>query len=113
MTTKAPKPPSDAPRWIETLTIAWMLSVMTTLACEIMAGSARLAVRSLFPEAQALQLFGGFLMFSALVIGSISLILGGIVLWTRPQRPPSGVIVFWLTIAAVPWIVAALQITNP
>ncbi len=91
------------PRSVELLTMLWMLSVVTTLACEIMLFSARLYLNQLDPQNVMLGAFVSLLMFSALVLGTTSLILGGLTYWLRVVKPPMGVLVFALLVGALPW----------
>ena len=97
-----PKPVSSGTRGVEVLTHLWMLSVVTAFACEIVAALASLVLRYFAPEAAMLNLFVGFMLFAALVVGIISLVLLPLVLWKRSVTPPRGVIVFALVAGSAP-----------
>src|SRR5687768_9262303 len=91
------KPGPDNGRLVELFTVAWMLSVFTTLVCELMAVAATWYLR-LDPAAARMMALATTLMFASLVIGLLSLALMGAV-WSMSQvRPPTGISVFALVV---------------
>jgi len=101
-----PTPRHRETRAAEAATIAWMLTVMTTLLC---AGGA--AFMWLFAGAhdgrQAVVLMH-LLHFSSIITGVTSLVLLGVVLKTRIEAPPQSIVVFALVVAALPILAALL-----
>ena len=97
-------------RSIELATHAWMLATITTLVCEIMTVLARAYVTWVDPEALAMQVLAGLLLFAALVLGTIALGLGVVVTSQRKHRPPRPVIVFALVVAIAPMIAALINL---
>lgn len=89
-------PPNPESLTGEALTIAWLLSVFTTLTCEIG------AVIAFAVGGGQLPVFGGLLLFSALVIGLASVGLGELVKRYRVVKAPHGVKVFALTVGLLP-----------
>lgn len=81
-----------------------MLAVFTTLACEIAAAVLRLAFAHWFNEAPGLAMFAGVMFFAALVLGAVSMLLLGAVLWIRKQPVPRGVLVFATVVSLAPWV---------
>ncbi|MGH7134548.1 MAG: hypothetical protein ACREHD_02345 [Pirellulales bacterium] len=97
------------PRSVEILTVGWMLTVVTTLACEVGFVISRwLADGSDGP----LMVLSGLLLFAAFVIGVIGLLIMSIVLRTRRLPPPSGVVVFASVISGAPLAMAAIEVLN-
>jgi len=97
------------PRTVEILTVGWMLTVVTTLACEIGFVISRwLAAGSDSP----LMMLSGLLLFAAFVIGVIGLLIMSIVLRARRLPPPSVVIVFASVISGAPLAMAAIEVLN-
>ncbi len=84
----------------------WMLSVVTTLACEIMLFSARLYLNQVEEPNVMLGAFVSLVMFSSLVLGTTSLMLAGLTYWLRKDKPPLGVLVFALLVGGLPWGIA-------
>ena len=101
-----PQAPSE-PQAAEAATVAWMLSVMTTFACSIVAGILWLLVHDQGPESSTM-LFVWFLHFSSVVTALISLALAVVVLKMRRTHPPLGITIAALLIAALPLLVALL-----
>lgn len=100
--------PQMEPRTIEVLTVGWMLTVVTTLACEI----GFVISRGLAGGDGPLMLLSGLLLFAALVIGMIALLLMPVVLRTRRPAPPSGIVFFAAVISAMPIAMAAVEVLN-
>lgn len=95
-----PQPPRES-RSVEFLTVAWMLSVITTLLCEVGGTLAKI-----FGENNVrLSLFAGYLLFAAAVIGAASLVMLVAVYRLRKVKPPSGIIFFSAVVGGTPLVV--------
>lgn len=79
---------------------------MTTLVCISAAGVAWLIARGR-EEADTVLALKSFLHFSAIVTSLVSLVLMGLVLYSRKVPPPRSIIAFAALVALVP-IAAAL-----
>ena len=92
-----PEPPA-----VVAATVGWMLAVMTTISCTVVA----LGVRGLAREgaAENVQLFARFMHFSAVVTSLVSLALLAVVLKIRNQPPPRSIMAVALIAAAVPLV---------
>lgn len=104
-----PQPVASESRAVELLTHAWMLSVVTVLACEVAATAAALGIKLFAPSAAALGLFAGFMLFAALVSGVISLAMLALVLWMRRVAPPRMVILVAALAGIAPLVVIVLR----
>jgi len=82
-------------------TVVWMLTVMTALACELGAVAAAWTF-SARPDWTNVGLLRDVLVFSSLVIGSLSLALAVIVWNLRRERPPIGITVFAVVVGVEP-----------
>ncbi len=98
-------------RGAEWLTIAWMLSVVTTLVCEFGSVGARWCA-SLLADRPLLGVLSEILLFAAMVIGMISLVMTPAVIKIRRARPPRGILVFAVAVAAAPVLVVFLRLMN-
>ncbi|HVA49470.1 MAG TPA: hypothetical protein VNH11_24095 [Pirellulales bacterium] len=94
-------------RSVEVLTIGWMLTVVTTLACELGSALARWAAGV---NEGPLRMLSELLLFAALVIGFIALLVMPVVLRSRRVAPPSGVLVFAVVVTAAPLLMVAVEI---
>lgn len=97
--------PSNETRLSEVTTVGWMLSVMTALACQVMA----LAIWAFFQgraDADRALIFARYLHFSAIILGLASLGLMAIVLKVRSEPPPRSILIFAIVVALAP--IAAL-----
>lgn len=90
------------------MTVGWMVSVLTTLVCELV-GLSLQAWAAARPEVAGLGRFSAFLLFVAVVSGTVALVLQGIVWKVRRVSPPRGISVFALVVSAVPLVVAILR----
>jgi membrane protein YdbS with pleckstrin-like domain len=97
------------PRTVEVLTVAWMLTVVTTLACEV----GFVFARWLAAGDGLLAMLSHLLLFAAFVIGLVALFVTPVVLRSRRVAPPSGVTVFALVVAAAPIVLVAIEILEP
>lgn len=95
-------------RNVEILTIAWMLTVVTTFACEV----GFVISRGLAGGEGPLMMLSGLFLFAALVIGMIAFLLMPVVLRSRRTTPPSGVVVFAAVVSAIPIAMAAVEVLN-
>ena len=87
-----PALPTESPA-AESLTIGWMLTVMTALACEL-GLCAALWLEKMHPDAQPIHALTGLLLFAGALIGLLSLVLLPFVVRMRRVPPPTGVMVF-------------------
>lgn len=108
---RKPKRSADEPRGVEVLTIVWMLSVTTTLVCELGAVAARWCSR-MAPDNMLLTALSGLLLFAAAVVGLITLVLTPLVAKARRRGPPRGIVVFALAIGIAPLVVMLLRLLN-
>jgi hypothetical protein len=99
---------SEEDRTVEFFTIAWMLSVFTTLVCELSAVAATWYLRS-HPQAVRIEVLASILVFASLVIGMLSLVLMAVVFRFRSTRPPHGISVFALVVGAAPGLLLLLR----
>lgn len=92
-------------RSAETVTVAWMMSVMMTLFCGGAAALVWLAVQD--PESHPnAVLFGRLLHFSAIVTALTSLVLAGVALKIRRLPPPKSVTIVAVILAVLPILAA-------
>ena len=83
MSTRKPRPiaqpAASEPPAIETLTVGWMLSVLTALVCELGFVAARGYLLAIDSTARRIEVLAVMLMFAALVVGStsVALMVGG------------------------------------
>ncbi len=90
----------------DTVTVAWMLTMMTTLACQTGMVVVRAAERYL-PGMEALPTLADLLLFSALVFGVISLMLALVVLHLRRTPVPPGITIFAIAVGLTPLAIVA------
>jgi hypothetical protein len=104
----APARPPES-RAVEFLTVGWLLTVLTTLGCELGAAAAA-ACRVWQPDAVGLALLVRFLVFAALVIGLIGLGLTAAVIRMRRTPPPRAVSVAAIAIGLGPVAFVLIQL---
>jgi hypothetical protein len=95
---KHDRPPRREPtesRASEAVTVAWMMAVVTTVVCGVVALAVWAVAR---PEHEQAILFSRLLHFGAFVSGVLSLVLLGVVLKVRPAAPPPAIT--WFSVAA-------------
>ncbi|HEV3344690.1 MAG TPA: hypothetical protein VG125_30215 [Pirellulales bacterium] len=100
---------ANDPRTVEVLTVGWMLTVVTTFACEV----GFVLVRRLAGQDRSLMLLSHLLLFAAFVIGLIALFVTPVVLRSRRVPPPSGVTVCAIVVAAAPLVLVAIEMLEP
>ena len=108
---KRRRPPAAAPAESPVsmaVTVAWMLSVMTTLVLAIVAALIWLVAKDRADNQTALT-FARLLHFSAIVTAFISLAMLPVVLKVRREPPPLSVAVFAVIVAALPIVAAFLD----
>jgi hypothetical protein len=86
------------------LTVAWMMTVMTTVVCGVVGGGIVLATRG-NPAAEQAGMFGALLHFSAFVAAVVSLVLLAAVLKFRQQTPPAAIT--WFSVIAAIVVIAS------
>jgi membrane protein YdbS with pleckstrin-like domain len=102
------QPPSPVnSRPTEVLTVAWMLSVTTTLVCSSMAATVWLFVHEK-PSNEFGMLLVRYLHFSSVITALISLALLVAVMKMRREAPPHSIVAAALIIAALPILAAML-----
>lgn len=101
-----PQPIRLETRGADGLTVAWMMSVVTTVLCGLVSGVILLALSGR-EGAQGPLIFGRLLHFSAFVAAVLSLVLLAIVLKVRKHPPPAS-ITWFAVIAALVAIGTAL-----
>ncbi len=106
--TQQPPQEKTDPQTVEMLTVGWMLSVVTTLICEVGFVLARAYLLLVDPTASRMGVLAGMLLFAAAVVGVISLVLCAVVVKLRRAPPPQGVIVVAVVIGAIPLLAMAL-----
>ena len=103
------KHPISETRAAEALTVGWMLSVMTTFACDLAAVAARL-VHAARPGLERVVVLGELLLFAAVVSGVVSLLLAAMVLRVRQVAPPRGITTFALVVAVAPLVALFIRL---
>jgi hypothetical protein len=103
-------PIASEPPAVETLTVGWMLSVMTTLACELGFVAARGYLLAFDGTARRIQVLAMMLMFAALVVGTTSVGLMVVVLRARRIPPPQGIVVFSSVVGLAPAVTILLRL---
>jgi membrane protein YdbS with pleckstrin-like domain len=93
------------PRTVEVLTVGWMLTVVTTLACEV----GYVVARWLATDEGTLMALSRLLLFAAFVIGLIALFITPVVLRSRRVAPPNGVTFFAVAVAAAPLLMVVME----
>ena len=88
--------------------VAWMLSLMSTLAAEVIGLTCRWYT-TLVEPIELLTVLSGVMLFVALIAGILTLILIPIVLRLGKTRPPSAIVQIALFAGALPILVIGLQ----
>ena len=86
------------------MTIAWVLTAMTTLLCEL--GALGAWLYSFTATSTVAGLLAGLLFFAAVIIGCIGLAILPLVLKFRKERPPRSITMVFVAIEIVPLLVA-------
>ena len=106
----AAQPTAAEPATVETLTVGWMLSVITALVCEMGFAAARGYLLVVDPASAKMQVLATVLLFASFVIGVASLGLAYGVVRSRRTQPPQGILVFSIVVGAVPAVTVLLQL---
>jgi hypothetical protein len=101
---RRPVVPSEG-RASEAVTVAWTVTVMSLVICELMALAAVVVLR-FRPAAETVRTLIGLAHFCAVVLAIVSLSLLPVVYRIRRARPPRAFVAFALAAAAVPFVVA-------
>ncbi len=88
---------------VDGLTVAWIVTVMTTVLCGVVGGAIVLSTRGQ-PGAEQARMFGALLHFSAFIAAVLSLVLLAAVLKFRKQTPP--VAITWFAVVAAIVVIA-------
>jgi hypothetical protein len=94
-------------RRAEAITVVWMLCVLATLLAEVAGGVVRLAASWAGAEVvpQTVRILPGLMLFSALLTGSLSLILLPLAYHFRRTPPPPVVTACSATVAVLPLLI--------
>lgn len=99
---------SEETRAGDATTVAWIVTVVMTLLCDLGAAAAHYW-SSGYANARGVLMFRELLLFSGAVIGIISLMLLPVMLKVRRVPPPAGVMVFAICVAAAPLVALVLR----
>jgi len=102
-TKSRPEPAGDSPIGspAEVLTVGWMLTVITVIACEL-GWLASLGAAYTWPGSAAPPALGAVLLLAALLSWLIAMALLPVVLRLRSEPPPSSIIWFAVALGALP-----------
>ncbi|MBS0209026.1 MAG: hypothetical protein JSS27_08745 [Planctomycetes bacterium] len=101
---RPPLTPPGEPRNITLLTSLWMLSLLTALACESVAGAAQFYLRQADAEALPVMALAGMMTLASLVTATLTLALTAAVCKLRPVRPPLVLVVVAILAGIMPWL---------
>jgi len=102
-----PLQPSSEIDPADALTVGWMLSVLTTLICEL-GTLASYWYAAAHPEAARVNVLCGLLLFTAAIVGLFSLCLLPVVVKTRREAPPLPIMLFAVAVDISPLATAFL-----
>lgn len=97
-------------RSIESLTVGWMLTVFTTLACEVGFVAARWLAGGDTESSWAVLM--AMLLFASTVIGLLVLLLTPVVIKSRREPPPRSIVVFSVIVGALPLAIVVWQMMS-
>jgi hypothetical protein len=110
---QAPVERAAAHRTAEAATVAWMLSLLATLAAELLTLGG-IALVALVPREEEspglLEMIPGSLGFTALVTGAVCLILTPVVRRLRPAPPPRAIEITALVACGLPWLLLLVSL---
>ncbi len=107
----SPPPRPRESQTAELLTIAWSLTVVTLVVCDVGAAVSRLLVKSGGPPGM-LEVFSVWVLFSAGVIAILSLALLPFVLRLRVEKPPRGFTALAIAVAVAPLVMIAVLLVR-
>ncbi|MGI9430356.1 MAG: hypothetical protein ACR2NM_16965 [Bythopirellula sp.] len=93
----------------ESLTVFWAITVLMVFAANLVMIAAHFYLQS-HPDAEKIALLKGLLLFTAALVGSLSLIALPILYRVRRVPPPTGLAVFGACVAAAPILTALLGV---
>ena len=96
---RAPRPAVDG------LTIAWAMTLITVVICEVTSLGIRLFIG--FESISPLTLLSNYLLLAAALMGLLLIILTPIVVRMGRSNPPFGVVIAAYVAGAAPWLVIA------
>jgi hypothetical protein len=102
------RPYSEETRAGDATTVAWIVTVVMALLCDLGAAAAHFYSAG-YAESPGTLMFRELLLFAGAVIGIFSLVLLPIMLRVRRVPPPAGVIVFAVCVAAAPLVALVLR----
>ena len=111
---RPPKPAAQpvAPNpGVEVMTTSWMLALLTSIGCELLAAGCRFYVAMFDPQSLGIAIFAGVVTIAALVAGTITLVLTVVVLKLRPTPPPRLIVATAVIVGLIPWLAAAALMT--
>lgn len=103
-----PQLPNESPA-AEAVTIGWMLSMLTTLGCEVLAIVTRLVLVGMDAAPPAVRALFAILQFAALAMGLISLGLAVAAHKLRNTKPPIPVTVFAVIVGLIPAVALTVE----
>ena len=89
-------------------TVAWTLSLMSTLVAEVIGFLSRLYTKMVEPN-DLLTVMGAIMLFVALVAGVVTLVLTPVVLKLAKKRPPNVIVQLACIAGALPIVVILIQ----
>jgi hypothetical protein len=105
-------PLSEEQRAVEALTAVWIIVVVNTLLCLLVALGLR-QYGAAHPESVQVKVLSGVLHLTATVVGVVTLVMTPIVLWLRRVPPPLGVTVLAVLVGLAPLAsLIALRLMN-
>ncbi len=91
------------------MTVAWTVSLMTVMLCDLALILLRVAA-SRADLSDRLKLLSDLLLFVSVVSGVLSLVLLPIVCRVRRRLPPKGLMVFGVCVAIAPLLMVAVRL---
>jgi len=92
----------------ESLTLFWVVTVLTVLAANLVTVFAHFYVEA-NPDAEKMALLKGLLLFTGSLVGGVSLIVLPILYRVRRVPPPPGLAVFGACVAVAPILAVIVQ----
>ena len=85
----------------DAITVAWTVSVITTLLCNLTIIAAHFYIVNV-PDAKRMELLRGMMLLGGSLVGFMSLLILPIIHRVRKTPPPRGLVVFSICIALAP-----------
>jgi hypothetical protein len=99
---------SEETRTGDATTVAWIVTVVMTMACDLGAAAAHYFSTG-YANAGGVLMFRELLLFSGALIGIISLMLLPVMLKVRRVPPPTGVLAFAIFVTAAPLVALVVR----